>query len=345
MATSQGQTLSSPFTKAVVNSMRKLYPEALADKSFDNTGLLLEAPFHLAKRQRNSVLLTVDLTRAVADEAIERGDSIIVAYHPIIFRGLKSLTLGDPQQDTLLRLVQEGISVYSPHTAVDAVPGGMADWLCDVVTGPEAATHPSLSTTEKPPLPPRNVSDPPLHTRTTIYPNPSPPEGFETAGMGRLVTFQALQPLDSLIKRISSITQGVVGLPIAIPQGRNINDINISTVATCPGSGSSILMKSGQPVADLLLTGELSHHEALAAIERGSVVITLFHSNSERGYLDSVMRSRLQAAVEDEWDIVRAEWAGTTGTGDTVISGLLNDSSVAVDVSSEDRDPYQVIAL
>ena len=73
------------------------YPEALADKSFDNTGLmseisritgstcskvevLLEAPFDAVRRQMNAVLLTVDLTKAVADEAIERKDSIVIAY-------------------------------------------------------------------------------------------------------------------------------------------------------------------------------------------------------------------------------------------------------------------------
>lgn len=79
----------------------------------------------------NSVLLTVDLTKAVVDEAIERNDSIIVAYRmfrtallhaatadinqsidPIIFKGLKSLTLADSQQQSLLRLAAEGISVW-----------------------------------------------------------------------------------------------------------------------------------------------------------------------------------------------------------------------------------------
>jgi hypothetical protein len=42
--------------------------------------VLLEAPFDPVRRQMNSVLLTVDLTKAVADEAIERNDSIVVAY-------------------------------------------------------------------------------------------------------------------------------------------------------------------------------------------------------------------------------------------------------------------------
>ncbi|KAL9062959.1 MAG: hypothetical protein Q9157_008515, partial [Trypethelium eluteriae] len=83
----------------------------------------------------NSILLTVDLTKAVVDEAIERQDSVIVAYHPIIFRGLKSLTLANSQQQSLLRLAAEGISVYCPHTAIDAAPGGLGDWLADIVTG------------------------------------------------------------------------------------------------------------------------------------------------------------------------------------------------------------------
>ena len=110
---------ASPFTRAVVSAVRKLYPENLADKSFDNTGLLLEAPFDPIRRQMNSVLLTIDLTKAVADEAIDRKDCVVVAYHPIIFRGLKSLTLADTQQQSLLRLALEGISVRSLSYLLD----------------------------------------------------------------------------------------------------------------------------------------------------------------------------------------------------------------------------------
>ena len=76
----------------------------------------------------NSVLLTIDLTKAVADEAIERKDCVVVSYRmlhwqlflkttaltetdPIIFKGFKALTLADTQQQSLLRLALEGISV------------------------------------------------------------------------------------------------------------------------------------------------------------------------------------------------------------------------------------------
>ncbi|KAK2746260.1 hypothetical protein FQN55_005688 [Onygenales sp. PD_40] len=311
----------SPFSRAVVSSMQKLYPESLADKSFDNTGLLLEAPFDFARRQKNSVLLTIDLTKAVADEAIERGDSIIIAYHPIIFRGLKSLTLGNTQQQSLLRLAQHGISVYSPHTAVDAVPGGMADWLCDIITEP---------------LP---------HSRSTIHPNPAPPPGFQNAGAGRLVTLAAPSRLFHLIKRLSVDIHPIKGFSLALPQGKAIEDMaEIRTIATCPGSGSSILLQNGNPAADLLLTGEMSHHDALAATERGSVVISLFHTNSERGFLHDVMSEKLEETLQSEWDAVRREETIRLGRGDKDIGQWLDEPEFTVSVSERDRDPTTDLA-
>ena len=86
MVTPVTHTTSSPFTRAAVTALRRLYPEELADKSFDNTGLLLEAPFNADKqpRNRNSILLTIDLTNAVADEAIARNDSLVVAYRTFL---------------------------------------------------------------------------------------------------------------------------------------------------------------------------------------------------------------------------------------------------------------------
>lgn len=56
--------------------------------------MLLEAPFNSQRRQKNSVLLTVDLTKAVADEAIERRDSIIIAYRTSLPSRPSHLSLG-----------------------------------------------------------------------------------------------------------------------------------------------------------------------------------------------------------------------------------------------------------
>jgi putative NIF3 family GTP cyclohydrolase 1 type 2 len=53
---------------------------------------------------------------------------------PIIFQGLKSLRLGDPQQRNLMKLCAKGIGVYCPHTSVDAGVGGVNDWLASLIT-------------------------------------------------------------------------------------------------------------------------------------------------------------------------------------------------------------------
>ncbi|KAL2072468.1 hypothetical protein VTL71DRAFT_11811 [Oculimacula yallundae] len=310
---------SSPFSKAVVGAMKKLYPEALADKSFDNTGLLLEAPYRPNNTAlSNSALLTIDLTKAVADEAIKGKHSIIVSYHPIIFRPLKSLTLANTQQNSLLRLASEGISVYSPHTAVDAAPGGLNDWLADVITGVDARTK---------------TANPVVHTRKIINPVPGLqdlPSEFSSSGYGRIVTFDSAENLGTLVQRImkgietnaTSESSHGASVSVAVPQGYGAGEqskIQIKTVGICAGSGGSML--NGLDV-DLLFTGELSHHEALAAIEAGRCVVTAFHSNSERAFLEQRMMPALKEMVGKE---------------------LGGDHDFSVDVSKHDRDPYQVI--
>ncbi|KAJ9603612.1 hypothetical protein H2200_011798 [Cladophialophora chaetospira] len=409
----------SPFTTAVVSSMRRLYPELLADQSFDNTGLLLEAPFISSRpRNRNTVLLTVDLTRAVAEEAIENKHSVVVAYHPIIFRSLKHITSNDPQQLSMTLLLAHGISVYCPHTAVDTVPGGMADWLCDVVTGkledPEPKAHnaefvasetevttsesnseaPSKPSTRpttpsagghnndedpfttprakakmklarpdhtrrkysKPGFPvPTDIFHPDVisHRRTVISPSPeylidaanqlTGSEKYTTSntGAGRLIKFDKPQPLTLLITRIAHAIGLPKGFAVAIPQGANLEEVTVSSVATCPGSGGSIVRGTK---ADLIFTGELSHHEALGVIERGGCVITLFHSNSERGYLWNILRDRLEKEVEKDWKKVRGKESGKKGLSEEV-KEMLKDESVEVVISERDRDPYGIVVL
>jgi putative NIF3 family GTP cyclohydrolase 1 type 2 len=60
---------------------------------------------------------------------------------PIIFRGLKALTLEDPQQASLLKLCAKGIGVYSPHTSVDGAVGGVNDWLASAFGDEEVRDH------------------------------------------------------------------------------------------------------------------------------------------------------------------------------------------------------------
>ena len=103
---------------------------------------------------------------------------------------------------------------------------------------------------------------------------------------------------------------------------------------------------------DLLFTGEMSHHEALAAIEKGQVVISLFHSNSERGFLAEVLRGQLEETVQEEWDIVREEEMRGVRSEDSIdadadhdLRTALQDDDFEVHVSEVDRDPYGIVVL
>lgn len=124
-----------------------------------------------------------------------------------------------------------------------------------------------------------------------------------------------------------------------------MHEIHISSVAICAGSGGGLfagLGKNGEEDVDLLFTGELSHHEALAAIEQGKCVIALFHSNTERGFLHSVLKPQLERTIRQEWNRVRGEEKNKPGLGDDYLEAL-EDDHVEVHVSEVDRDPYGIM--
>lgn len=77
----------------------------------------------------------------------------------------------------------------------------------------------------------------------------------------------------------------------------------IESVAVCAGSGSGVL---GSVQADLLLTGEMSHHEVLDAVHRGCNVILCHHSNTERGYL-KVIEEKLSKSFGDAMQVFLAD--------------------------------------
>ncbi len=233
---------------AVTEVLERIAPLALAE-DWDNVGLLVEPS---ACARVDSVLLTIDLTRAVLDEARALGVQLIVSYHPPIFGGLKRLTRADRTGRTVLTLLEGGIGVYSPHTALDAADGGVNDWLGSVFESKhqEAIEH-----------------------KGVLLGTPDNPR----VGQGRLL--QLTSPLD--VGRAAEQLKAHLGLAhlrIATPP----NNPKIRSVALCPGAGGSVVT---QAKADLYLTGEMRHHDVLAAVESETHVILTEHTNSERGYL------------------------------------------------------------
>lgn len=119
----------------LVAAMERIAPLSYAE-SWDKVGLLV------GDRDRaltGPVLLTVDLTEKVIEEAATLRAGAIVCYHPPIFEALGRVTADTPRQRVILHAIERGVAVYSPHTALDAVQGGIADWLCEGLSGADGS--------------------------------------------------------------------------------------------------------------------------------------------------------------------------------------------------------------
>jgi len=227
--------------ESVIQTLGQIAPLQLAE-AWDNVGLLIN-PVRSKKVSR--ILLTIDLTEAVAEEAMAGRTDLIIAYHPILFRPAHRLDASNAYDRTVMKLVQKNIAVYSPHTALDAVIGGVNDWLADGLGEGEISV---------------------------LQPIPN-----SDAGQGRLVELKKPVKLKTLTQRIKKHL-GLKSLRIAAAA----EDTPVKTVALCAGAGAEAFKGVR---ADCYLTGEMSHHNILGATLNGSHVILCEHTNSERGYL------------------------------------------------------------
>jgi dinuclear metal center YbgI/SA1388 family protein len=119
------------LVKDLVALMQTIAPLEYAEE-WDRVGLLVG---DTRRDIAGPVFLTIDLTERVLGEAIRAGASAVIAYHPPIFDPLNRITDATPRQRVILRAIEASIAIYSPHTALDAVPGGITDWLCEGLSG------------------------------------------------------------------------------------------------------------------------------------------------------------------------------------------------------------------
>lgn len=259
----------------VVDALEQLAPTRLAE-SWDNVGLLVGDPEDRIAR----VLFAIDYTAEVAREAEEVGAKLVVAYHPPIFEPLKRLV----SSSLIVQAIKRGVALYSPHTALDVVEGGTNDMLADVVEMAERA---------------------PLRVRT--YPGEADAKTTR-AGMGRIGSLASPTPRSALVTRIKT-GLGLEHVLVAGPE-----EGTASRVAVSAGSAGDMYRDAIAGGADVYVTGEMRHHDALACAAAGMTVVAVLHSNSERKALRSYA----------ERFAVRA-------------AGLL------ITISRSDRDPFTIV--
>jgi len=239
--------------EALVGELEELVPLTLAE-DWDSVGLLIEPP---DPKPVHNVLLCIDMTETVLEEAQKARVQCIVAYHPPIFGGLPRITQAVPIQRVVSRALCARIAVWSPHTALDCMVGGVNDWLAQGL-GKGAIRS--------------------LQARASLDNSMDEPD--PRLGQGRLLALDKPQRIQVLLRRIKKHL-GLKHLRVAMAD-RHAEGEAIGRLLLCAGAGSSVV--EGQQ-GDLILTGEMKHHEILAHREAGTSVVLTEHSNSERGYL------------------------------------------------------------
>ncbi|MEE9391343.1 MAG: Nif3-like dinuclear metal center hexameric protein [Planctomycetota bacterium] len=366
-----------------LTALEQIAPLRFAE-SWDKVGLLIDK----GKRgPLRCVFLCIDLTEPVLEEAKSAKAQLIVAYHPPIFEALGRLTRSTPNERIAADALAAGIAVYSPHTALDAAPGGVNDWLAaafearevrplqtksELASGQDAKVVVFVPDSAAPAIrkalsdcgagrigayescsfstPGRGSFRGLKDSRPTIgkkgrleevdelrlemvcsladlpkiqeaikgahpyeepawevYPLAARP--LADTGMGRFVELSQPATLDVLVKRVKKHL-GLKRLRLAASPAHRDGEL-IRSVALCAGAGGSVLANCA---ADLYLSGEMRHHDALAALAAGRSVLLGEHSNTERGYLP-----HLKKAMAKEL------------------------KGVAIEISKLDRDPFEII--
>ncbi len=257
---------ATPTLAQVVSALERLFPLSLAEP-WDNVGLLIPGPAGPEARCHR-VLCAIDLTEEVIDEAASAHADLVVAYHPPMFAPLRRFDATRPTDRVVMRALRAGIAVHSPHTAVDAAPGGVNDWLADAFG----------SGTRRPVSPSRSAAGGEL-----------PPDG---AGQGRLVDLQAPMRLDVAVACIKAHLR-LPHVRVAT-SARHRDGAFVASVALCAGAGGKLFESVSQ--VDLLFTGEMRHHDVLSRVAAGTSVVLCDHTNTERGYLGP-LGARLAGAV------------------------------------------------
>ena len=237
----------------IIEELEQLSPPSFAEK-WDNSGLMCGRK----KKEVKSILLSVDATDEVVEEAVLSEADLLLTHHPLIFPSISHITEEDIVGRRLLKLIGADVACYAMHTNFDVM--GMAD---------EAADRLGLTD--------REVLD-------VTYEDTISKEGI--GRVGHLPQEMSVAECAELVKEVFLLDHvHVFG---------NL-DRRIRKVAVSPGSGKSMISKALQAGAEVLITGDIGHHDGIDAEAEGLTIIDGGHYGIEKlfvKYMKDFLRSR-----------------------------------------------------
>jgi dinuclear metal center YbgI/SA1388 family protein len=223
--------------REVIAALEHLAPLRLQDE-WDNSGLQVGFP----ESEIDQVLVCLDVTEAIVDEAIAAKCNLIVSHHPLIFKALRQVSDATYQQRCVVKALAAGISIYSAHTSLDNAPGGVNHRIAALL-GLEKLRW----------LSPRDGED---------------------AGSGLVGELPASEPDAAFLARVQR-TFGVECLQHSALDGRQVR-----RVALCGGAGAFLLHDAVCAGADCFISGEFHYHDYFE--NQGVLLAELGHYQSEQ---------------------------------------------------------------
>jgi dinuclear metal center YbgI/SA1388 family protein len=212
-----------------------------------------------------TILVTLDVTRDVVEEAAAKKASLILSHHPLIFTSLDTILSSKAGEREVLTLAEKGIASYCAHTNYDFMPGGLNDYKAEIL---------GLENT-------RIIDEQP---DGEVYWNENKISG---AGNGRLGELRKPESFKDFIERLKERLK-TNGLRWMCDSRIDIDSIKIKKVASASGSANDLTEKFTGLDCDAIVVGEIKYHNALKIADSGKLLIEVGHSISEKPAIEDM---------------------------------------------------------
>lgn len=252
----------------IIEQIEQISPEVDAE-NWDNGGIQIYIDYDKVTK----VLIALEITDEVIDEAIQNKVNLIITHHPLLFNPLQSID-EDWVSKSVVKLIQNKIAVYSSHTSFDILPGGNNDYLAEL-----------------------------MDLKLLFNTMDDEDSGSATNGLLRIGEFLIAMTLEEAcvkLKEKLNITQ-----PISYV---GENHTEIKRVAICTGSGADYIDEAYEKGCDLLITGDVKYHDAQKALQLGIALIDGTHFHTEKIFIEN-MYEKLIRKIENEVIVLKSNCA------------------------------------
>ena len=235
----------------MLSALERFAPLPLQE-SWDNAGLQVG----LTETEVSGALLCLDVNEKIVDEAIQKGCNLVVSHHPLLFRGLKTISDLTDVQRTVMKAVQKGVCVISMHTNMDNAKGGV-----------------NYKMAEK------------LGLRDVQFLAPKMVDGVESGSgvIGELPEALVSDDFVLAVKKTFDVECAMCNELLRRP---------VRKVALCGGAGDFLLDDALKAGADVFITGEMHYHQYFG-YEQQIQICVIGHYQSEQ-YTAEIFRDIIE---------------------------------------------------